>query len=266
MALGHELKNKAIIAAIDKSMGIVEFNMDGTIDDANLNFLNIVGYSLEELKGKHHRVLCEPEYAASEEYKAFWHELNQGQFRSGEYKRISKNGMAVYLQATYNPVFDENGQVIKVFKIAVDVSDKKRLELERAKQEAMLMELSTPVMKIWDKMLLLPIIGVVDSRRVQLIMEISLQNIMEFQAKIMILDIQGVPAVDSAVANHLIKVAKAAKLMGCTCIITGISPAISQALVNLGIELGDIVTQPSLKEGMNAALVSMGMEIGQSSK
>ena len=83
----------------------------------------------------------------------------------------------------------------------------------------------------------------------------------DYQAKVIILDIQGVPAVDSAVANHLIKVTQATKLMGCTCIVTGISPEISQALVNLGIELTDISTQATLKDGVSTSLEILGLQL-----
>ena len=123
------------------------------------------------------------------------------------------------------------------------------------------MEMSTPVMRLWDSILLLPIVGLVDSKRVQLIMETVLQRIVDYETKVIILDIQGVPAVDSAVANHLIKITQATKLMGCTCIVTGISPEISQALVNLGIELTDISTQATLKDGVSTSLERLGLQL-----
>ena len=249
------------ISAIDKSQGTIEFNMDGTIITANDNFLNVLGYSLEEVKGKHHRIFCEESYVNSPDYKKFWEKLNRGEFDSGEYKRIGKNAREVYIQATYNPIFDLNGKPMKILKIAADVTEKKRLESERSRQAALIMEMSTPVMQLWDNILLLPIVGMVDSKRVQFIMETVLQKILDYQAKIVILDIQGVPTVDSAVANHLIKITKASRLMGCTCIMTGISPEISQALVNLGIELTDILTQSTLKDGVNTSLENIGCQI-----
>jgi len=249
------------IDAIDKSQGTIEFNMDGTIITSNDNFLNMLGYSLKEVKGKHHRIVCEESYAKSPEYKEFWEKLNRGEFDSGEYKRIGKNGKEVYIRATYNPIFDLNGKPVKVLKIATDITEQKRLDAERTKQAAMIMEMSTPVMQLWDKILLLPIVGLVDSKRVQLIMETVLEKIVDYQAKVIILDIQGVPTVDSAVANHLIKVTKAARLMGCTCIVTGISPEISQALVQLGIELTDILTQSTLKDGVSTSLKNIGFQL-----
>ena len=254
------------ISAIDKSQGTIEFNMDGTVITANDNFLNILGYSLDEIKGKHHRMFCEESYANSPEYKEFWEKLNRGEFDSGEYKRIGKNGIEAYIRATYNPILDLNGKPMKILKIASDVTEQKRREGQMSKQAELIMEMSTPVMRLWDNILLLPVIGLVDSKRVQLIMEIALQKILDYQAKVLILDIQGVPAVDSAVANHLIKVTKATRLMGCTCIITGISPEISQALVNLGIELGDIMTQATLKEGVSKSLKELGIQLKEIKK
>ncbi len=249
------------IDAIDKSQGTIEFNMDGTVITANDNFLNILGYSLEEVQGKHHKFFCDESFVNSPEYKEFWEKLNRGEYNSGEYKRIGKNGRETYIQATYNPIFDLNGKPIKILKIAADVTEQKRRERESAKQAALIMEMSTPVMRLWDNLLLLPIVGLVDSKRVQLIMETALQQIVDYQAKVLILDIQGVPAVDSAVANHLIKVTKATKLMGCTCIVTGVSPEIAQALVNLGIDLGDILTQSTLKDGVETSLKNMGIQL-----
>jgi PAS domain S-box-containing protein len=254
-------KYDALAKAIDKSQGTIEFNMDGTVITSNDNFLNVLGYSLEEIKGKHHRIFCEESYANSQEYKAFWEKMNRGEFDSGEYKRIGKNGRETYIQATYNPILDLNGKPVRVLKIASDVTELKRLEVERTKQAALIMEMSTPVMRLWENILLLPIVGMVDSKRVQVIMETVLQKILDYQAKVIILDIQGVPAIDSAVANHLIKVTKATRLMGCTCIVTGISPEISQALVNLGIELTDILTQSSLKDGVETALKDTGFQL-----
>lgn len=187
--------------------------------------------------------------------------MNSGKFETGEYRRIAKSGKEVYIQASYNPILDLNNRPVKVLKIATDVTDKKRREDESAKQAALIMDMSTPVMRLWDNVLLLPIIGLVDSKRVQTIMESALQNILDYQAKFLILDIQGVPAIDSAVANYLIKVTQATKLMGCRCIVTGISPQISQALVNLGIDLGNIITQSNLKDGVSMSLKELGLKL-----
>jgi methyl-accepting chemotaxis protein len=113
------------LTAIDKVMGVISFAMDGTITDINDNFLTILGYSKEEVIGQHHRMFVEHEEAESAEYALFWTKLNQGEYDSGEYKRIGKHGKEVWLQASYNAIFDVNGKAYKVVKYAADVTAEK---------------------------------------------------------------------------------------------------------------------------------------------
>jgi len=115
------------VSAISKSQAVIEFNMDGTIIQANDNFLNTVGYSLEEVQGKHHRMFVEPGYAQSQEYVQFWNKLNAGEYESARYMRLGKGGKEVWIQASYNPIFDLNGKPFKVVKYATDVT----LEVEK---------------------------------------------------------------------------------------------------------------------------------------
>ena len=113
------------LEAIGKSQAVIEFNMDGTIITANDNFLNTVGYSLNEIQGKHHKLFAEPSYASSHQYKDFWSQLNEGKFDSGEYKRIGKGGKEIWIQASYNPIFDMNGKPFKVVKYATNITEQK---------------------------------------------------------------------------------------------------------------------------------------------
>ena len=113
---------KGKLEAIDRAMGAIEFNLDGTILHANLNFLSLVGYSLPEIKGKHHRLFCKPELSGSAEYRDFWARLNQGEFFSGQFERIGRNGRTLWLEANYSPVYDASGRLYKVVKYASDVT------------------------------------------------------------------------------------------------------------------------------------------------
>ncbi|WP_138567922.1 methyl-accepting chemotaxis protein [Pseudoalteromonas phenolica] len=114
------------LQAISKSQAVIEFNMDGTIINANENFLNAMGYSLDEIKGQHHSMFAEADYANSHEYREFWKKLNQGLFDSGEYKRVAKGGREIWIQATYNPIVDASGKPIKVVKFASDITEQKQ--------------------------------------------------------------------------------------------------------------------------------------------
>lgn len=122
-----------------------------------------------------------------------------------------------------------------------------------AEQNEALIEMSTPVTTIWTGVLLLPIVGVIDSRRAQDVMNAILTQIADKRAKVTILDISGVPVVDTAVANHLIKITKATKLMGCETTISGISPSIAQTMVELGIDVGGVSTTATLRDAVDYA-------------
>lgn len=124
-----------------------------------------------------------------------------------------------------------------------------------------MMELSTPVIKVWDKILTLPIIGTLDSRRAQMMMEALLQKVVETGSTIAILDITGVRTMDTLVANHLIKTVTAARLMGARCILTGVSPAIAQTMVQLGIDLTQITTRAQMADGIKLALEMLGRAV-----
>jgi methyl-accepting chemotaxis protein len=115
------------LAAISRAQAVIEFRLDGTIVDANENFLNVLGYRIEEIRGQHHRMFVEPSFAQSADYATFWAELNAGKFRQAEYKRIGKGGRVVWINASYNPIFDLNGKPYKVVKYATDVSEQKAL-------------------------------------------------------------------------------------------------------------------------------------------
>ncbi|WP_244618799.1 PAS domain-containing methyl-accepting chemotaxis protein [Rhizobium sp. 18065] len=120
---------KSVLAALGRSQAIIEFNLDGTIITANENFCRTLGYSLSEIKGKHHRMFCEPAYVASAEYREFWASLGRGQFDSREYKRIAKDGSEIWIQASYNPVM-RGGKPYKIVKFATDITARKQKSAE----------------------------------------------------------------------------------------------------------------------------------------
>src|SRR5882757_6204162 len=110
------------VAAIGRSQAVIEFTLDGKILTANANFLNALGYSLDEIKGKHHSMFVDPTYRQSAEYRKFWEKLGRGEYDAGQYKRIGKGGKEIYIQASYNPILDDTGRPMKVVKFATDVT------------------------------------------------------------------------------------------------------------------------------------------------
>ncbi|HEU4502382.1 MAG TPA: STAS domain-containing protein [Nitrospira sp.] len=129
------------------------------------------------------------------------------------------------------------------------------------RQQQELMELSTPVVQLWDEVLALPLIGTLDSARTQVVMENLLQQVVETGARIAIIDITGVPTVDTLVAQHLMKTVAATRLMGADCIISGIRPQIAQTIVHLGVNLNDIVTKATLADAFMIALQRLGATV-----
>ncbi|MEN7550141.1 PAS domain-containing protein [Rapidithrix thailandica] len=118
----RNLDTSGQLDAVNKASCVIEYDLEGNVLQVNDNFLSLLGYTLEEIKGKHHRTLCEPEYVASSEYQAFWKKLKRGEFDQGTYKQVGKNEKDVYLQATYNPIFDMDGKPVKVVMIATDIT------------------------------------------------------------------------------------------------------------------------------------------------
>ena len=130
------------LVAIDRSQICIEFDLDGQILDANANFLQLMGYSLDEIRGKHHSIFMPGAERDTPEYVAFWHNLNRGEFQSGEYRRVARDGSERWLQATYNPILDSDGRPSKVLKIANDVTETRHRERSEAERMQRLREQS----------------------------------------------------------------------------------------------------------------------------
>jgi methyl-accepting chemotaxis protein len=111
------------INAISRSQAVIEFELDGTIITANENFLNVMGYRLDEIQGKHHSMFAEGQYSASTDYRIFWDNLRAGKFQAGQFKRLAKGHKEVWIEASYNPIYDMNGKVFKIVKFATDISN-----------------------------------------------------------------------------------------------------------------------------------------------
>ena len=123
-----------MINAIDRVMAVIEFNTDGSIITANSNFSSAMGYTLDEIQGRHHRMFAEAAYGASEDYRRFWERLNRGEFVSGEFKRLAKGNREIWLQASYNPIMDTQGKVIRVVKFATDITEQKNRSMDATGQ------------------------------------------------------------------------------------------------------------------------------------
>jgi len=254
----------AVLDSIGTSQAMIEFDLDGNVITANARYLSMMGYTLPEILGKPHSIFVESDYKESAEYREFWNDLRAGVFQSGDFKRITKDGQDVWIQASYNPVLDPDGKPRKIIKNAVDITEKRR-SFQDAKalserQRKDIMELSTPALSVWDGVILLPLIGTLDSYRMQRCTEMALSHMQEEEAQVMIIDITGVPVMDTMVANNLMSLASSVRLMGGQCVVTGISPATAITIVNLGVNLSHLDTRGSLQEGLKLAIKMIEQE------
>ena len=158
------------------------------------------------------------------------------------------------------PLRDEEGNIIGGLEYILDITERVRYEKNLREQARTIREISTPAIQLWEGIVILPVVGVIDSIRAQQMMDVMLNKIAETACKVMILDIQGVPAVDTAVANHIIKIVKAVRLMGSHAVISGISPAVAQTIVTLGIDIGAKSTA-TLRDALAEAFEIMHYEI-----
>ncbi|OCW19615.1 methyl-accepting chemotaxis protein [Pseudomonas aylmerensis] len=149
--LQAESEANAKLDAIGRAMAVIEFNLDGTILTANANFLQRMGYSLAQIQGKHHRLFCTPQTAASSQYSDFWRRLNQGEMFSGQFERVDRNGQPVWLEANYNPVYDASGRLCKVVKFASDVTARVQQHAADAQSAAQAYHLSLHTQDMAEK-------------------------------------------------------------------------------------------------------------------
>jgi methyl-accepting chemotaxis protein len=273
------MANAARMAAIERAMTVIELTTDGNIIETNQLFLDLTGYSQEEVNGQPYGQFIRSGGSASSADAAFWESLASGQISRGQSELIGKDGRSIWLESTYNPILDISGHTVRIVQYATDITEKfeaahqmaekarelelavaKAREAERVREELdrTLQEMSTPVTPIWDEILLLPLVGVVDSTRTDDVMRKTLSRISETRSKVFILDISGVPTVDTAVANQLIKITRATRLMGCETIISGLSPAIAHTMVDLGVDVGMVRTTATLRDAFKMSLRQVG--------
>ncbi|MDD5093386.1 MAG: PAS domain S-box protein [Dehalococcoidia bacterium] len=183
---------------------------------------------------------------------------------------LDRDGNRVPLIYSEAAIKDAYGQSVGEMVLLSNVSKMKRLEEKLVdtveKLKASQEELSTPVIQVWDKILALPVIGLVDSNRAQTIMDVLLSRIVETQAEMVILDITGVSTVDTQVANHLIKTVEAANMLGTECVITGIRPETAQTMIRLGLEMDSFPTKRTLRDGLMFGLKKLGFEVKRAAR
>jgi PAS domain S-box-containing protein len=244
-----------------KDYAIVMLDPGGRVVSWNPGAERIKGYTQEEIVGKHFSCFYTTDAVQSGLPQ---HELEiaakEGRFED-EGWRLRKDGMQFWASVVITALRDKDGTLRGFGKVTRDLTERKQTEEHIRQQAKEIMELSTPVMQVWQGVVVAPLIGSLDSQRTQQFMERLLNRIVETNSPMALVDIMGVPTVDTQTAQHLIETISAVRLLGSQVVLTGVRPAIAQTLVHLGIDLSNITTRSSLAGGLLVALEMLNLQV-----
>ena len=258
--LGSEDSFRLLVESV-KDYAIVMLDPDGHVVSWNAGAERFKGYKAEEIIGKHFSCFYPAEAiergVPEQELKAA---AKDGRFED-EGWRVRKDGKQFWANVIISALRNKNGTLRGFSKVTRDLTERKQAE-ERIKQQSReITELSTPVMQVWQGVVVAPLIGSLDSQRTQQFMERLLGRIVETNSPVALVDIMGVPTIDTQTAQHLIETISAVRLLGAQVVLTGVRPAIAQTLVHLGIDLSGIMTRASLSAGLQVALDILNLKV-----
>lgn len=237
---------------------LLTISPQGKIMDVNLATIRATGYAREEIIGtEFSKHFTQPELARAG-YEAVFRESIVRDYPLEMKHREGRVTPVLYNASVYK---DDDGTVMGVFAAARDITEMRRAEERIRQQSTEILDLSTPVMQVWKGVVVAPLIGSLDSTRTQMFMERLLNRIVETNSPVALVDIMGVPTVDTQTAQHLIETITAVRLLGSQVVLTGVRPAIAQTLVHLAVNLSDITTRSSLAAGLEVALNILELQV-----
>jgi len=240
---------------------VIRLDHDGIVRSWSPGAHALAQYSAAETTGRHVSML----YTDDDRQTGLPERMMTAAVRDGRYEtegwRVRKDGSRFWANVILSPIRDLGGGVVGFVEVTRDLTERRDQEQLVQRQRDEILELSTPVIQVWDKVLVLPVIGTLDSKRASRLTEGLLERISLDQAEVVIVDVSGVPAIDTDVAQHLLKTVEAARLMGATSILSGVRPETAQAIVHLGIELGTLRSRNTLKDALQLALRLLGTAV-----
>ena len=258
--LGSEDSFRLLVESL-KDYAIVMLDPAGRVASWNAGAERFKGYRAEEIIGRHFSCFYPAEAVQrglpEQELKAA---AREGRFED-EGWRVRKDGRKFWANVIISALRNQDGTLRGFSKVTRDLTERKQAEEQIQQQSREIMELSTPVMQVWQGVVVAPLIGSLDSQRTQQFMERLLNRIVETNSPVALVDITGVPTIDTQTAQHLIETISAVRLLGAQVVLTGVRPAIAQTLVHLGINLSDIITRASLSAGLQVALDILKLQI-----
>jgi PAS domain S-box-containing protein len=256
------LSPQAYLAAIVESSddAIYGKDLDGTIVSWNRGAERIYGYSAAEIVGRAVSVLVPP--IRPDEVPQILERIKRGERVSHfETTRVRKDGEIIDVSLNVSPIRSASDQIIGASTTARDITEQKKMREALTERAREILDVSTPVLQVWDGVVVAPFIGTLDTQRAQQFMERLLDKIVATNSSVALLDVTGVPSIDTRTAQHLIETITSVRLLGAQAILTGVRPAIAQTLAHLGINLADVVTRSSLAAGLRVALDILNLTI-----
>ena len=258
--LGSEDSFRLLVESV-KDYAIVMLDPQGHVVSWNAGAERFKGYRADEIIGKHFSCFYLPDAVQrgqpEQELKTA---AKEGRFED-EGWRVRKDGKQFWANVIISALRAPDGTLRGFSKVTRDLTERKQAEERIRQQSREIMELSTPVMQVWQGVVVAPLIGSLDSQRTQQFMERLLGRIVETNSPVALVDIMGVPMIDTQTAQHLIETISAVRLLGAQVVLTGVRPAIAQTLVHLGIDLSGITTRSSLAAGLQVALDILNLKV-----
>jgi rsbT co-antagonist protein RsbR len=260
IVLGSEESFRLLVEGV-KDYAIIMLDPDGNVASWNAGAQRFKGYRSEEIMGKHFSCFYTPEdFQRGLPDQELAIAAKEGRFED-EGWRVRKDGKKFWANVIITALRDKDGTLRGFSKVTRDLTDRKQADEQIQQQAKEIMELSTPVMQVWQGVVVAPLIGSLDSTRTQQFMERLLDRIVETNSPVALVDIMGVPTIDTQTAQHLIETISAVRMLGAQVVLTGVRPAIAQTLVHLGIDLSGIITRSSLSAGLQVALDVLNLRI-----
>jgi len=244
-----------------KDYAIIILDTDGRVASWNPGSETILGYRSSEIIGQHFsRFFPSEEVQRGKPETELKVATAEGRSED-EGWRIKKDGARFWSNEVITALRDQGGALCGFGKVTRDLTERKRAEEKATLQAREILEISTPVIQIWDGILMAPLIGTLDSERTQKLMEGLLERIVETNSAVALLDVTGVPTIDTRTAQHLAETTTAVRLLGAQAVLTGVRPAIAQTLAHLGVDLGDITTRSTLAAGFRVGLNLLNLQV-----
>jgi PAS domain S-box-containing protein len=244
-----------------KDYAIIILDTDGRVASWNPGSETILGYRANEIIGQHFsRFFPTEEVLRGKPEMELKVATAEGRSED-EGWRIKKDGARFWSNEVITALRDQGGALCGFGKVMRDLTERKRAEEKATLQAREILEISTPVIQIWDGVLMAPLIGTLDSERTQKLMEGLLERIVQTNSAVALLDVTGVPTIDTRTAQHLAETTTAVRLLGAQAVLTGVRPAIAQTLAHLGVDLGEITTRSTLAAGFRVALNLLNLQV-----